>query len=299
MREGMDGSPVRKVGRNPSCPVHANSGLKLIHVNAARCNMAHHPQSEAFSMLTQNLLSNRQTDLSDDERSALEGAISHTQTFPAGHVVVRQGVPVDISTLLVEGLMTRHVDAADGKRHLVAVHIPGDFVDLHAYALKKLDHDVAALTDVTVAIFKHASLERLQQVDNHLTRRLWFLTLLDAALHRQWIYRLASLNAVQRVAHFLCETNARLLAIDASDGNTFALPMTQADIGEVCSLTNVHVNRVLRELRELGLCQVRSSRVHITDLKGLIAKALFDPEYLYLNPQIAARATAQVGDPHD
>jgi len=299
VREGMDGRLVEKVGQDPSCPLPANSGPKLIHVNAVRCNMAHHRQPEAFSMLTQNLLRNRQADLSEEERRALEGAISHTQTFPAGHVVVRQGVPVSISTLLVQGLMTRHVDAPDGKRHLVAIHIPGDFVDLHAYALKKLDHDVAALTDVTVAIFKHESLERLQEVGNHLTRRLWFLTLLDAAMHRQWIYRLSSLNATQRVAHFLCETNARLLTIDASDGSTFALPMTQADIGEVCSLTNVHVNRVLRELRELGLCQFRASRVHITNLKGLIAKALFDPEYLYLNRQIAARATAQVGVPHD
>lgn len=248
-------------------------------------------------MLTQNLLRNRVADLSDQERSILERAISKTQSFAAGQVVVRQGIPVNISTLLVEGLMTRHVDAPDGKRHLVAVHVPGDFVDLHAYALKKLDHDVAALTDVRVAIFQHASLEQIQEEDTRLTRRLWFLTLLDAAMHRQWIYRLASLNATQRVAHFLCEMNARLLAIGASDGAVFALPMTQADIGEVCSLTNVHVNRVLRELRESDLCHFRSSVVSITNVEGLAAKALFDPGYLYLDPQIAARATAQNREP--
>ena len=250
-------------------------------------------------MLTQNVLRNRTSELSAEERSLLEGAISRTQFFPAGAVVVRQDVPVNVSVLLVAGLMTRHVDARDGKRHLVAVHVPGDFVDLHAYALKKLDHDVAALTDVTVAILPHESLERIQQIDPDLTRRLWFLTLLDAATHRQWIYRLASLSAMQRVAHFLCETNARLLAIGASDGSSFALPMTQADIGEVCSLTNVHVSRVLRELRELGLCQFRSSHVVITDLRGLAAAALFEPGYLFLNPQTAARAAAQNGEAND
>lgn len=250
-------------------------------------------------MLTHNLLRNRTAELSDEERRGLEGAISHTQTFAAGHIVVRQGLPVNISTLLVDGFMTRHVDALDGRRHLVAVHVPGDFVDLHAYALKKLDHDVGALTDVTVAIFEHSALERLQEADARLTRRLWFLTLIDASMHRQWIYRLASLNAIQRVAHFVCEMNARLLAIGASDGNTFALPMTQSDIGEVCGLTNVHVNRVLRELRELGLCHVRSSQVHITDVKGLAAKALFSPDYLYLNAQVAARASSSPGAPDD
>ena len=103
-------------------------------------------------MLTENVLLNRAQTLDHREREILESAIAHTQTYTAGQVVVRQGMPVGHSTLLVKGLVTRHVDAADGRRHLVALHIPGDFVDLHAYALKKLDHDVAALTDITVAV---------------------------------------------------------------------------------------------------------------------------------------------------
>jgi len=245
-------------------------------------------------MTVENLLRNRTGgELSAMERAALEGAIFETRTFPAGRTIVRQQVPVNISTLLVEGFMTRHIDAPDGRRHLVGVHIPGDFVDLHAYALKALDHDVGALTDVTVAIFRHESLERIQAELVHLTRRLWFLTLLDAAMHRQWVYRLSSLDAIARVAHFLCEMNARMLAIGASDGRSFVLPMTQADIGEVCSLTNVHVNRVLRQLREMGLCTIRASLVEIHDLKRLAAQGRFEPGYLYLNRPTALRAAGE------
>lgn len=232
-------------------------------------------------------------DLSSVERAVLEAAISETRRLPAGHVIVHQGEPVNSSTLLVQGLMTRHMDGRDGRRHLVGVHVPGDFVDLHAYALKKLDHDVGALTEVQVAIVPHARLERIQAMHGHLTRRLWFLTLLDAAMHRQWVYRLSSLNAVERVAHFLCEINARLMAIGASDGRSFALSMTQADIGEVCSLTNVHVNRVLRQLREEGLVSMKSSLVEIHDLRALAAAGQFQPDYLYLNESIASRAVGQ------
>lgn len=240
--------------------------------------------------LTSNVLRNRAVELSAGEREVLENAISQTHTYQAGQTVVRQGVPVGISTLLVQGYMTRHVHARDGRRHLAAVHVPGDFVDLHAYVLKHLDHDVGALTDATVAVFAHPSLERIQQTHAALTRRLWFLTMLDAAIHRQWMFRLASLTAVQRVAHFLCEMNARLTAIGASDGLRFSLPMTQADIGEVCGLTNVHVNRVLRELREAGLCTARSSSVEILDLPGLAATGIFQPDYLYLNRLTASKA---------
>lgn len=222
----------------------------------------------------------------------LEGAIARVETIKAGQTAVHQNSPIDISLLLVDGFMTRHVDAKDGKRHLVAVHIPGDFVDLHAYALKRLDHDVGALTDVTVAVFPHSRLDVIQQEDTHLAKRLWFLTMLDAAMHRKWIYRLSSLNALQRVGHFLCETNARMLAIGASSNNEFALPMTQFDIGEVCSLTNVHVNRVLRELRDLGVVQIRSSKVQILDLARLCEISLFEPAYLYLDHETATRVVA-------
>jgi CRP-like cAMP-binding protein len=242
-------------------------------------------------MITENVLRNRTCgELTPDERAILEAAFSGTKLLREGQVAVVQGEPVDVSILLIEGFMTRHIHALDGRRHMVGVHVPGDFVDLHAYALKKLDHDVAALTPARVGLLRHADIERIQQDHAHLTKRLWFLTLLDAAIHRQWVYRIASLTAIERVAHFLCEINARLLAVGLSDGTRFELPMTQVDIGEVCSLTNVHVNRVLRQLRERGLCAVRQSQVDIHDMSGLAAAGQFDPSYLYLNRQTAERA---------
>jgi CRP-like cAMP-binding protein len=243
--------------------------------------------------LTYNVLRNSVVELEKYERDVLEAAVSQTRILPAGNITVRQGEPVNESMLLVRGFMTRHVDNVDGRRHLVAVHVPGDFVDLHAYALKRLDHDVGALTEATVAVFAHANLEQIQEQHQHLTKRLWFLTLLDAARHRQWICRLASLSALQRVAHFLCEMNARLLSISTSDGSNFTLPMTQGDIGEVCGLTNVHVNRVLRQLRESGLCTVRAFNVEIHDLNGLVRAGVFQPDYLYLNQQTALRSVGR------
>ena len=260
--------------------------------------MNDHARPMSRRPLTHDVLRNRtQSDLTPHERDVLEGAVTETRVLPPGNIAVRQGHEVDFSTLLVEGLMTRHVDSIDGRRHLVGIHFPGDFVDLHAYALKKLDHDVGALTEVTVAIVPHRALERIQVEFAHLTRRLWFLTMLDAALHRQWVFRLASLNAIERVAHFLCEVNARMLAIGASDGRRFALPMTQVDIGEVCSLTNVHVNRVLRELREQGICSVRTSNVEIHDLPRLAGIGQFRPDYLYLNDSTARLASGESASP--
>lgn len=84
------------------------------------------------------------------------------------------------------------------------------------------------------------------------------------------------------MAHFLSETNARLTAAGLSDGRRFALGLTQVDLAEICGLTSVHINRVMRQLREEGLCAFRSSLVDIQDPAGLAARGEFDPDYLYL-----------------
>ena len=72
------------------------------------------------------------------------------------------------------------------------------------------------------------------------------------AMHRHWMFRVAATTAIERVANFLCEIDLRLMAIGQSDGHRFALHLTQAEMGEICGVTSIHVNRVLRELREHG-----------------------------------------------
>jgi CRP-like cAMP-binding protein len=233
-------------------------------------------------MFTERFLRNKRgASLEPGERARLEAAISEIQTFEPRRIVARAGVPLVQSILLIEGIMSRYIDDRNGLRQLVAVHVPGDFVDLHAYPLHVLDHDVATMTSVTVAVVPHSALDHIAQDMPQLTRKLWFATLLDAAIHRAWLFRLGRLDAIGRVAHFLCETNARLVSAGLSDGHRFALGITQADIAEICGLTNVHVNRVMRHLREERLCVFRSSLVEILDPSRLAARGQFDPDYLY------------------
>jgi hypothetical protein len=61
--------------------------------------------------------------------------------------------------------------------------------------------------------------------------------------------------------------------------DSFELSLTQVDIGEVTGLTSVHVNRVLRSLRERGLLKLANQRVDILNRKGLAALGDFDPRF--------------------
>jgi CRP-like cAMP-binding protein len=220
--------------------------------------------------------------LTTEERESLECAVSELRRLPGRTTLVERGETLRHSTMLIEGFMIRYIDDLEGRRQVVAFHVPGDFVDLHGYPLHKLDHSIATLGETLIALVPHKAIECLTDDDAKFARKLWASTLLDAAIHREWLFRLGRLDAVGRVAHFFAETNARLSAVGLSVNDSFRLPITQIDLSEITGLTSIHVNRVLRMLREERVCIFRSSRVDIVDRARLERIGQFDPAYLYL-----------------
>lgn len=267
--------------------VHATSGVIGRLPNTIN-RLRPHDIGDPRTMFTERFLRDKRgVALTSEEREILENAISEVKTFGPRTTLALAGEPLSHSTLLIEGIMSRHIDDRNGLRQLVALHVAGDFVDLHAYPLKILDHDVGTMTAVTVAMVPHKRLDAIVSEWPDLARKLWFSTLLDAAIHRAWLFRLGRLDAVGRVAHFFCEMNMRLAAAGLSDGRRFALGLTQADLGEICGLTPVHINRVMRQLREDELCVFRSSLVEILSPVRLVERAQFDPDYLYLSEPLS------------
>ena len=235
-------------------------------------------------MLSENFLRNRRRrQLSIEEREALEAILSGPVSVPRRKVLVQRGDVVTRSIFLISGFMCRYMDDVDGHRQLVSIDTPGDFVDLHGYPLQKLDHDVATLSECQVAYATHDKLTELIERFPHLGRLLWFSTMTDAAMHREWIFRLGRLDAVGRVAHIICETYARLDAVGLVENGRFAWPLTQQDLGEACGLTAVHVNRTLRVLREAGMCDVADRIVTVSDFRRLASTGEFRPDYLYID----------------
>jgi CRP-like cAMP-binding protein len=238
-------------------------------------------------VLTRRVLLGRGIEpLTSRERAQLEGAITQVRPLAARSIVVRKGEALAHVTLLLRGVLGRHADDRRGHRQLVSLHVPGDLVDLHAYPVKRLDHDLAALTDAEVAIMPHAAIEAIMGADAELARKLWFATLLDGAVNRAWIFRLGRLDGHGRVSHFLAETGSRLQAVGLGRLNRFPLPITQADVGDACGLTSVHVSRVLKGLRDADICTFRDGEVIVHDLAAMLTSGQFDPSYLYLDRAI-------------
>jgi CRP-like cAMP-binding protein len=217
-----------------------------------------------------------------EEEAAIRRIVREYRDISADEVFIREGEELTSSTILIEGIMCRYKDLRGGERQITELHVAGDFVDLHSFTLKRLDHDVMALSPSRVAIVPHERLADLTAAYPHLARVYWFSTNLDAAIHREWQLSLGRRSAVSRLAHIFCELEVRLGLVGLTEGGSYALPVTQMDLSECLGLTPVHLNRVLQELRADGLLEFRSGRVTIRDRVRLERLAEFDPNYLYL-----------------
>ena len=225
----------------------------------------------------------RRDRLSTSERQALEGLLGPLKTIAAGRPIVEPGDRPHFSTFVVSGLCARFSLTPSGGRQLTEINIAGDFVDLHSLLMRQMDHGVIALSDCVVAPAAHDDLRRLSEEQPHLTRLLWLETIVDGAIHRQWLVTLGQQNAASRLAQLVCELYRRLEAAGLAGQHRFGLPMTQADLGDVLGLTQVHVNRVLMELRRRGLLEWKAGQVTINDWDGLVELGQFDPTYLRLH----------------
>jgi CRP-like cAMP-binding protein len=218
--------------------------------------------------------------MSDHEKALLENIIDEVERVPDGTCILERGKLANRSTLLVDGFIARVIEDG-GNRNIVSVQVPGDFVDLHAFALKRLDHDVVTVGPSMVAYVTHAALAEVVATEPHLTRLLWFSTLLDAAIHREWILKLEQLRAGERLAHIICELWHRLNFVDLADPHGFNMPLLQTHLANACGTTAVHINRVIKSLRSQGLLELNRGRVTIPDREALERYAHFTADYLY------------------
>jgi CRP-like cAMP-binding protein len=220
--------------------------------------------------------------LSDEEITALKDANWRFQDFEAGTEIIAQHSKPYESCVLVGGIAARALYAASGSRQICALHIRGDFVDLHGMFLRKMDHAVVALTPCQAAFVKHTALREICATHPHLSRVLSAMVAIDAAMERKWIFGLGQLRGEARMASLFCGLYRRFEVVGGIVDHSFPFPLSQATLGDALGISVVHSNRSVQALRAANLITWRNGAVTILDWDGLAALAEFDPTYLNL-----------------
>ncbi|MDO1584406.1 Crp/Fnr family transcriptional regulator [Rhizobium oryzicola] len=220
--------------------------------------------------------------LSEDERALLRSALTRERRFATREDIVSEGDRPTHSTVLLDGFAARYNITADGNRQFTAIHVPGEFIDLHAFLVHTMDHGIVALSPCRVATAEHQALKQITETAPHLTRLLWLDTLIQGAIYRQWIVAMGRRSRAAHLAHIICELHQRLQVVGRVEGLSFHLPLSQTEMADVLGLSLVHMNRVIQELRREELIVWTRETITILDWSRLQRFAGFDPIYLSL-----------------
>jgi CRP-like cAMP-binding protein len=224
------------------------------------------------------------THLSADDRAVLDrAAATQLRKLAPGEDIIAEGEEPREVHLVLSGWGCRYKQLEDGRRQIIGFFLPGDLCDLNIFILRSMDHSIGALTGMTIAQLSRDGFEDMTIGHPRITQALWWETLVNVAIQREWTVNIGQRNALERVGHLLCELFVRLQSTGLADTDSCEFPITQADLAAATGLSVVHVNRTLQELRHAGFIVLRGKHLTIPDLPGLMRVSLFNPNYLHLD----------------
>jgi len=218
--------------------------------------------------------------LSEEEIEIIEHLQTATQPVRRNREIVSEGRQYDSLFVLLEGIAVRYRVLHDGRRQVLNIALPGDFVGFPACFFEAALYSITAVTDAMVSAVPFVRLLQLFEQSSRLAATMFWSFGCEAAMYAEHLIDIGRRSAIERVAHFLLELLIRLQVIGLADRQSYRMPLTQELIGDALSLSVPHVSRTLRQLRDDNLVSIEDQRVIIKDLEALSALADFDQIYL-------------------
>lgn len=218
--------------------------------------------------------------LSEVELNVLKRLHLRRRSIAAGGDLVHQGQSNQAAYILAAGWVCSYKIQPDGTRQIVDFQIPGDFLGLRSVLLRTSDHSFEPITDIQAAeVFAGDLLKAFEDTPRLAAAILWAASR-DEAMVVEHLVGVGRRDADARMAHFLLELGERMTLVGMGSKAGYACPLTQYHLADALGLSSVHVNRVLRRLRELGLVTFREGKVTFDNYDGLLSFSGFDPVYL-------------------
>jgi CRP/FNR family transcriptional regulator len=209
-----------------------------------------------------------------DELEQLE-QIKYYRSFQAGQTVVWSGDRMDFVASVVTGIASLTQTMEDGRRQMVGLLLPSDFVGRPGRATAA--YDVTATTDLVMCCFRKKPFEDMMIKTPHVAHRLLEMTLdeLDAA--REWMLLLGRKTAREKIASFLAIIGRREAALKVKGAKgpmVIDLPLTREQMADYLGLTLETVSRQMSALKREGLIELEGKRhVTIPDFDALMEVA--------------------------
>jgi CRP/FNR family transcriptional regulator len=180
---------------------------------------------------------------------------------PHGHAGAGDGHHDGLQFLL-KGWAARSTLLPDGRRQIVNIYLPGDFVGVGALFGKAPAGEIEALSELIYGSIPASELPALF-CDNDCAAFLLAVMAREQRRVERHLVMLGRMTAEEKIAAAILGLYNRLRRSEIVRGHSFNCPLTQQQLADYLGLTVVHVNRVLRRLREDGILVVKKQLVMI------------------------------------
>ncbi len=230
--------------------------------------------------------------LSETDQAAVLALPYVERELGAGQYIVWEGDRPQYACLLLSGYAYRHKLAGNGGRQIMSIHMKGDMVDLQNSLLGVADHNVQMLDTGRAAMIPVEAMRDIAFSRPAVGMAMWYETLVEGSIFREWILNIGRRDALTRIAHLLCEFSLRLDVAELGHQTEYELPITQEQLADAVSLTSVHVNRKLMELEAGGLITRTKRMIQVNDWQALAKVGDFHSRYLHVHPAHQSQAAA-------
>jgi CRP-like cAMP-binding protein len=208
-------------------------------------------------------------DFSADELGFMRGLKIAHRVCPAGTVLLHEGAALEHLYTLYTGWAFRYKLLRDGRRQILNILLPGDTIGLDIILSSRPHYAVEAATDLTYCVLDVRQLPQLFEKHAGLARRLAGLAVRERRFLDRRVALAGRCSAEERIAAFLLGLYDRLEPRGMARDNAFTLPLTQQQLADALGLNVIHLNRMLRRLRESGVVTIEEREVRIEDAERL------------------------------
>jgi CRP/FNR family transcriptional regulator len=177
---------------------------------------------------------------------------------------------------LVEGWACRVRSLPDGRDQCILIFMPGDLFAVKSMFVDRHPDTVRTLSDSLIERIHYKELYEMYRKDPDVAMRcIWQVVEEERRLHN-WVVGLGQGSADERVAMLLLDFVGRLqgAGVIPEGAMEFSMPLTQQQLADHLGLTAIHVNRVLKVLREQEIVVIREGTVKILSFERLQRLAL-------------------------
>ncbi len=188
-----------------------------------------------------------------------------------GGTVLREGERAERLYTLLAGWAFRYKTLPDGRRQILSFLMPGDIVGLQAKLFEEAAHGIDALTTIRLCAFSRDRIWDVYRMQPSLAFDLTWLGANGERLVDEALLSVGRRTAAESMAVLVLYLWRRAKTLGMVRDGALAFPLTQAHIADALGLSQVHVSRVLQELRKRGAFELaRGSLTRVNE--ALIAR---------------------------